>query len=531
MAPRALIVAVFSVAAVAQTAVPLDPTGIHGARILGGGGPLPPIVRERFIELAGGPTSHIAVVPTAGADVADDSGLLHAADSWRRDFPMATFTVVHTRDRTVADTEAFCAPLRSSSGVWFPGGVQERLADAYLGTRFETELMALCARGGVVGGTSAGTAIQSRTMIQEGMDPPILATGLDLVPGAIVDQHFSQRQRLPRLLAALTMHPHAFGLGVDESTAVEIVGRRLRTIGKGTATLALAQVGEQFAHTRVLRSGEEEDLVTWQRAARQRPAGPWPPTLMASPCVTKGALVLVGGGRLPDAVVRRFVALAGGAHARIVLVPAATPVGERGAEPMAQLCRAAGVAEVLTFDASNPAEVTPAQLARLDGATGIWFGGGRQWRLCDAFDGTPALAAFHAVLARGGVIGGSSAGATIQGEFLVRGNPLGNDDAWCEGYDHGFAFLPGCAVDQHFLTRNRLTDLQELITALPQLIGLGIDEGTAAIVQGPLLEVLGDSKIAVFDVRNADAPTRAAPSPTWLAAGARWDLVAGAPAK
>ncbi|MDO8349178.1 MAG: cyanophycinase, partial [Planctomycetota bacterium] len=210
--------------------------------------------------------------------------------------------------------------------------------------------------------------------------------------------------------------------------------------------------------------------------------------------------------------------------ARVVIVPSAQPGSEPGTDPFARVLQSLGVTDVRTVACSHPREVTAERLAVLADATAVWFGGGRQWRLCDAFDGTPAVAAFHAVLARGGVIGGSSAGATIQGEFLVRGNPLGNADEWCEGYDRGFGFLPGCAIDQHFLARNRTADLRDLIEQFPQLIGLGIDEGTAAIVRGNELEVLGDSRIAVFDRRQTE-PARA--FPVMLAPGARWNLQAG----
>lgn len=161
----------------------------------------------------------------------------------------------------------------------------------------------------------------------------------------------------------------------------------------------------------------------------------------------------------------------------------------------------------------------------LDRATGVWFGGGRQWRTVDAFEGTPVVAAFQRVLDRGGVIAGSSAGATIQGEFLVRGNPLGNADMWCEGYDRGFAFLPGCAVDQHFVARARLGDLQAVVAQLPQVLGIGVDEGACAVIAGSSLEVIGSSKVAILDARRGDGSTPLAP--TWLAPGDRWDLVLG----
>ncbi|MGE3172875.1 MAG: cyanophycinase [Planctomycetota bacterium] len=514
----------------------IDPRGVRGARIVAGGGDLPEAVLDRFVQLCSGDEARIVIVPTASAIEDYEQTRQRLLERWQRRFPRAQFAVLHTTSREVADRADFSAPLAQATGVWFPGGVQKRLADAYLGTRVEHELMALCARGGAVGGTSAGAAIQSRTMIQEGKDPPIVATGFDLVPGAIVDQHFTQRERLPRLLAALQAHPGHFGLGVDESTAVEVRGRTLVVLGRGTATLALAAAPGRPERIELLTSGASADLVTWQRAARDRAlaartGAPWPPDPMAAPIVPHGTLVLAGGGAVPAAAADRFVAAAGGAEARVVLVPSASPREGRGEDPFAAMLRERGVTAIAVLDAAHPDEVDDAALASLADATGVWFGGGRQWRLCDAFEGTPAIAAFHQVLARGGVVGGSSAGATIQAEFLVRGNPLGNRQEWCEGYDRGFAFLPGCAVDQHFVARDRTEDLQGLVALLPQLIGLGIDEGTAAIVTGSVMEVVGDSKVAVFDVRGAGEAARKSPQPRWLEAGARWDLAAGAPAK
>src|SRR5205823_10371724 len=96
-------------------------------------------------------------------------------------------------------------------------------------------------------------------------------------------------------------------------------------------------------------------------------------------------------------------------------------------------------------------------------AKGVWFSGGRQWRFVDAYEGTLCEKLFHDVLKRGGAIGGSSAGATIQGAYLCRGNPLGNLDIMAEGYERGFGFLPGTAIDQHFFKRNRLGDMQNLV--------------------------------------------------------------------
>ena len=140
-------------------------------------------------------------------------------------------------------------------------------------------------------------------------------------------------------------------------------------------------------------------------------------------------------------------------------------------------------------------------------ATGIWFGGGRQWRFIDAYEGTVAETMFRGVLERGGVIGGSSAGASIQAEYMVRGNPLGNTDLMAEGYERGLIFLPGVAIDQHLSQRNRLPDLRSVIERFPQLLGVGLDESTAIVVQGTKAEVIGENAVFFLD-KGSDNQTR-----------------------
>lgn len=505
----------------------IDPRGCVGARVIAGGGALPPEVLAAFIALAGGPQAEVVLVPTASAGADSAEARARTLASWQEDFPDASFSILHTRDRAEADTASFCEPLETATAVWFGGGAQQRLADAYVGTRFERELEALTARGGVVGGSSAGAAAQSRVMIARGNPSPELSTGFDLLPGAIIDQHFLARGRMPRLVTALGARAGRFGLGVDEGTAVVVRGRDVRVVGRSQALLLLPASEGKPQRVQRLQKGDRADLVTWQRAAQQRALGPWPPVSMPAPRVTRGTVMLGGGGGMPRAVFERFVERAGGADAaRIVVAPTATPrrPGDRQ-DRVAKLLRSMGVADVVVLEPRHPDEVTDAHVAMIDRATGVWFGGGRQWRTVDAFDGTPIIAAFHRVLERGGVIAGSSAGASIQGELLVRGNPLGNTDMWCEGYDRGFALLSGCAVDQHFVARRRLPDLQGVIARFPQVLGVGVDEGTCAVVSGSVLEVLGRSKVAIVDARlhTGKGPI----PPHWVQAGERWDLVRG----
>jgi cyanophycinase len=131
----------------------------------------------------------------------------------------------------------------------------------------------------------------------------------------------------------------------------------------------------------------------------------------------------------------------------------------------------------------------------------VFFFGGRQWRLVDAYGGTKTEAAIRAVLDRGGVIGGSSAGASIQGSFLVRGDTESNT-VMMGDHQRGFGYLRNVGIDQHVLRRNRHFDLIEVVEAHPELLGIGIDENTALVVQGDQAEVIGASYVLVYDNKS-----------------------------
>src|SRR5205823_2368933 len=110
----------------------------------------------------------------------------------------------------------------------------------------------------------------------------------------------------------------------------------------------------------------------------------------------------------------------------------------------------------------------------------------------------------RAVLGRGGVIGGSSAGATIQGSYLVRGAPGGNTILMSRGHEKGFGYLKHVAIDQHVVARHREGDLSVVVKAHPGLLGIGIDEATAIVVTGDRFEIIGRSKVAITDGQPHD---------------------------
>jgi cyanophycinase len=215
---------------------------------------------------------------------------------------------------------------------------------------------------------------------------------------------------------------------------------------------------------------------------------------------SNGALVIVGGAMRDQAIVERFLNLAGGPDAPIVVIPTAG-----GGEEYDQYWRgllqfkAAGATNLTVLHTTDRAESdTDAFAQPIREARGVWFGGGRQWRLADSYLNTKVHQELWALLERGGVIGGSSAGATIQGSYLARGDTRTNTIMMGD-HEEGMGFLKDTAIDQHLLRRNRQFDLVEIIEAHPDLLGIGLDENTAIVVQGDRFEVIGQSYVALYD--------------------------------
>lgn len=235
-----------------------------------------------------------------------------------------------------------------------------------------------------------------------------------------------------------------------------------------------------------------------------------------------GTLVIVGGGQLDQTIIERFIQLAGGTDAPIVVIPTA---GEDDTYDQywsgLRTFKEAGATRltVLHTRDRNVAN-TPEFAAPIHEARGVWFPGGRQWRLADAYLNTRVHEELKGVLTRGGVIGGTSAGATILGSYLVRGDTKGNT-VMMGDHEVGFGFLKNVGIDQHLLRRNRQFDLLEVIERKPELLGIGIDENTAIVVHGDSFEVIGRSYVVIFDHERMVGPDGRF---YFLAPGDRYDL-------
>ncbi len=213
----------------------------------------------------------------------------------------------------------------------------------------------------------------------------------------------------------------------------------------------------------------------------------------------RGRLLIIGGGVVPDEVWDTFVACAGGNGARIVVITNASGgPGDYQGPAFAELGRrdpdgSVTCLHLLDIDEANDL----LKIAPLLEADGIFFTGGRQWRIAEVYLNTRAHAAMNALLARGGVIGGTSAGASIQGSFLWRGDTRGAEYTVGD-HTQGLGFMKLTAIDQHLLVRGRETDLLPFIQAAPEYIGIGVDESTAALVERDSLTVLGASCVAIY---------------------------------
>lgn len=503
--------------------------GIEGALVIAGGGDLPDEVYEAFLVLAGGPQeARLVIVPTNSGRDADAEDVDHLLTKPWIERGVEHVTVLRAPSRAAAQGGAFARPLREATAVWFAGD-----GDAFIKTLRETAvhraLTAVLDRGGVIGATGPAAAALGGMMITQATNNAVkdaLTSAFAFLPGTIIEHHASGRGRIDQLQAALCEHPGWFGLAVSEGTAVVVRGRRARVIGRSDVIICMNEGNRRDAMRRRFRSGSMLDLIALSRAAVARAGEPFPPDVCDAPVVKGGTLLIGGGGMMTNEMLARFIDAAGGPEAKIVVIPSALG----GSSPRLGMgdqrrLQAAGARNVVIANAITPAEAgSPRVLEALRDAGGVWFSGGRQWRIVDAFADTTAHRLMHEVLARGGAIGGSSAGASIQAEYMVRGHPLGNTVMMAEGYERGLGFLPGVAIDQHFTQRGRLPDLAGVKTARPQLIGIGLDEGTVIIVSGSVAEVLGPNRVLIYDQSPGERDGE--PSYTVLRAGDRYDLKA-----
>lgn len=249
----------------------------------------------------------------------------------------------------------------------------------------------------------------------------------------------------------------------------------------------------------------------------------------------KGTLIATGGD-FGKGVIERFVASAGGADANFVYIPTAAsslrlpsgfiydpPDSDAPAantkEFEEELAKFFGVRRITVLHTRNRKTADSASFVEpLRKANGVWLSSGNAGRLAGAYLDTLTQDEIEAVLNRGGVVGGNSAGAIIQGSYIVRGRP-DKPLLMAKGNEKGFGFLKNVAINPHLTEQKRDAELVNVLDARPKLLGIGLDEKAAIVVQGDGFEVIGENRVAIYDNKKHGNSWY-----YWLKPGDKFDL-------
>lgn len=220
---------------------------------------------------------------------------------------------------------------------------------------------------------------------------------------------------------------------------------------------------------------------------------------------TQGQLVIIGGAedKSGDCIIlREFVRRAGGVKARIVVMTVATELPREVGEDYLKVFERLGVEDVRIVDTVTREDATSSSyLEAIEKSTGVFFTGGDQARITSILKDTEIDKLLHKRFSEGITIGGTSAGAAMMPDvMIVEGDSETNPRLEIVDMDHGMGFLPGVVIDQHFAERGRLGRLLSAVAQQPVVLGFGIDENTAIVVNNNELEVIGEGAVTVIDV-------------------------------
>ncbi len=240
----------------------------------------------------------------------------------------------------------------------------------------------------------------------------------------------------------------------------------------------------------------------------------------------RGYLFIVGGGPQSAAMVQRFVDLAGGKKAKIVVFAMASSDGKASGEEKAEDLRKLG-ADARAYYIDHDEANSDSMEANMKGVTGVWFGGGDQVLLTKALLGTRVEKAIHERYEAGAVVGGTSAGAAVMSNPMLTGEERhpGGVRPPSDTTEHymtiardntelvpGFGMIKGALIDQHFLRRRRHNRFISAVLDTPAHLGVGIDESTALIVHPDgHWSVMGESAASIYDARHAKITPAGAP--------------------
>jgi cyanophycinase len=221
-----------------------------------------------------------------------------------------------------------------------------------------------------------------------------------------------------------------------------------------------------------------------------------------------GKLLVIGGAEShdagDDAILERFVLLAGGAEAHLVVIATASESPAQREKEYAEVFHRLGAGRVTPLRLEDREDSnSDLAVSAIEHATGVFFTGGDQLRITTVVGGSKVDTALHARLAEGMVLAGTSAGAAMMSSTMILGGSIASVSTDSVRTGPGMEFLPGVLIDMHFAQRGRLNRLLSAIAMFPHELGLGIDEDTAVLVTGSRFEVIGSGAVTVVDAGRA----------------------------
>ncbi|MBN4005121.1 cyanophycinase [Nostoc sp. LPT] len=199
------------------------------------------VILRDFVRRAGGTKAYIVIL-TAATELPREVG-----ENYIRVFERLgaeTVRIIDTETREDASSSTALEAISKATGVFFTGGDQARITNILKDTEIDAAIHQRFSEGVVIAGTSAGAAVMPDVMIVEGdsethprIETVEMGPGLGFLPGVVIDQHFSQRGRLGRLISALILQPAVLGFGIDENTAMVVIDNQIEVIGAGAVTI------------------------------------------------------------------------------------------------------------------------------------------------------------------------------------------------------------------------------------------------------------------------------------------------------
>ncbi|MHC0064344.1 cyanophycinase [Nostoc sp. UIC 10890] len=199
------------------------------------------VILRDFVRRAGGTKAHIVIL-TAATELPREVG-----ENYIRVFERLgaeNTRIIDTETREDASSSTALEAISKATGVFFTGGDQARITSILKDTEIDAAIHKRFSEGIVIAGTSAGAAVMPDKMIVEGdsqthprMETVEMGPGMGFLPGVVIDQHFSQRGRLGRLISALILEPAVLGFGIDENTAMVVTDHQIEVIGEGAVTI------------------------------------------------------------------------------------------------------------------------------------------------------------------------------------------------------------------------------------------------------------------------------------------------------